>query len=136
MQNHPGIIRDDFDPETKLKVVNAVPDPNFRPSAMQRELHGDTYPILLELSRPASPEESKLIGERLQDGYAHGSCITLRSTVEQLRDRKDQIQAILTEVETEVRHQVAKRKEANLAAQERHEQEQARQSDELKQIDW
>jgi hypothetical protein len=119
-----------------LKVVAAALDPDHEPGTGG---DGESYPVLLKLSRVLDPEEARLILER--NPFLHASAgsrklIAMDTSVETLREQKDRLQLLLAEVEADALAEQARRRSEEHRAAEQRLAELRRRNDVLGEIEW
>lgn len=120
----------------QLKVVAAALDADYFP---EEGAPGTGYPVMLKLSRVLDPDEARMISERnpfLRATSGSRKLIAVDTSVETVRDEKDQIQLLLAEIEADALAEEARRRaEEHLAAQ-RRVAELRRRNGVLSDIDW
>lgn len=119
-----------------LKVVAAALDPEHEP---QTGRQGQSYPVLLKLSRVLDPEEARLILERnpfLHAAAGSRKLIAMDTSVETLREQKDRLQLLLAEVEADALAEQARQRMEQHREAELRVAELQRRNEVLGEIEW
>lgn len=119
-----------------LKVVAAALDPEHEP---QTDRQGQSYPVLLKLSRVLDPEEARLILERnpfLHAAAGSRKLIAMDTSVETLREQKDRLQLLLAEVEADALAEQARQRMEEHREAELRVAELRRRNEVLGEIEW
>lgn len=119
-----------------LKVVAAALDSDEDPGFIRE---GEGYRVLLKLSRVLDPEEARLLLER--NPFLHATAgsrklIAMDTTVETLREQKDQLQRLLSGVEADALAERVRRRSEEQRAAEQRVAEMQRRNEVLGEIEW
>lgn len=120
----------------QLKVVAAALDPGHLPA---EGTPGLGYPVILKLSRVLDPDEARMVSERnpfLRATSGSRKLIAVDTSVETVRDEKDQIQLLLAEIEADALAEEARRRDEEHRAAQRRVAELRRRNNVLSDIDW